>query len=358
MNQPRARPLVSGRIAVQLSGLYGRAAQLRRAWYARHPHRRRRLAQPVISVGNLVIGGSGKTPVVAAIARLLIERGEHPAILSRGYGRRQGADGVVVVSDGRQVLQPASVSGDEPQMLARALPTVVVAVAADRHLAGRLAERRFHRTVHLLDDGFQHLSLARDVELLVMSPSDLDERLLPAGRLREGLEAARAADAVLVAGTDEEAAAVARDVGVQRAFRLTRHYGAPQLVEPFGAALPGEAVGRAVAFAGIARPERFFSALREQGWDVVRELTFRDHRWFTARDVERIRRAAVESGADLVITTEKDAVRWREPVARPTVGGVFGFLPMHVSIDAPDRFAAWLGERLASARARRPPEAA
>ena len=164
-----------------LSGAYGRAARLRRAWYGGRPRRIRQLAQPVISVGNLTVGGSGKTPVVAALARLLIAVGERPAILTRGYGRRRGADGVVVVSSGHEVLVPTLQSGDEPQMLARALPGVPVLVSGDRHLAGRLAERTFGCTVHLLDDGFQHVQLARDVDLLVISTADLDERLLPWG---------------------------------------------------------------------------------------------------------------------------------------------------------------------------------
>jgi tetraacyldisaccharide 4'-kinase len=152
-----------------LSRLYGRAAQSRRAWYGRHPDRVRHLARPVISVGNLVVGGSGKTPVVDTIARLLLAAGEHPVILSRGYGRRRQADGVVVVSDGQSIRVPVEESGDEPQMLARALAGVPVLVSPDRYLAGCLAERRFGCTVHLLDDGFQHVQLARDINLLVMS---------------------------------------------------------------------------------------------------------------------------------------------------------------------------------------------
>ena len=188
-----------------LDGLYGRAARFRRAWYGRQPYRTRQLAQPVISVGNLVVGGSGKTPLVSALARLLVAAGERPAILSRGYGRIRAVDGVVVVSDGHDVLVQTSQSGDEPQMLARALPGVPVLVSPDRYLAGCLAERTFGCTVYLLDDGFQHVQLARDIDLLVISRADLNEWLLPWGRLREPLEAAAAADALLVSGTEEDA---------------------------------------------------------------------------------------------------------------------------------------------------------
>ena len=133
------------------------------------PSRRRRLSQPVVSVGNLRVGGSGKTPIVAHIARLLLERGERPAILTRGYARRCRPDGVTVVSDGTTILAGIESAGDEPLMLARALPGVPVLVGANRYLSGRLAEERFGATVHLLDDGFQHLELARDVDLLLVS---------------------------------------------------------------------------------------------------------------------------------------------------------------------------------------------
>lgn len=343
-----------------LSGLYGRAARFRRAWYGRHSYRTRRLAQPVISVGNLVVGGSGKTPAVAALARLLIAAGECPAILTRGYGRRQVADGVVVVSDGHKVLVPTLKSGDEPQMLARALPGVPVLVSSDRHLAGRLAERTFGCTVHLLDDGFQHVQVARDIDLLVISTADLDERLLPWGRLREPLAAAAAADALLVSGTEDEAAAVAARLGVTPVFRLVPRYEPPrliepQLLEPRRAAT--ERGRRVVAVAGIARPGRFFGALRAEGWDVAREIVFRDHHWFSRRDLVVIQQAAVDTSADLVVTTEKDAMRLDGASVASGVGASVGagripwaFLPQQVGIEPPTSFAAWIHERLDTAR--------
>ena len=296
-------------------------------------------------MGNLVVGGSGKTPVVSTLARLLLAAGERPAILSRGYGRVSAADGVVVVSNGREVLVPVRQSGDEPLMLARALPGVQVLVCRDRYLAGCLAERTLGCTVHLLDDGFQHLQLARDINLLVVSTIDLDERLLPSGRLREPLEAAAAADALLMAGTDEDARAVRKRLGIDTLFRMTFRYETPRLVEPFGAALPASAGRRAVAVAGIARPERFFAALRAEGWDVAEELVFRDHHWFTTRDLESIRRAALDAKADLVLTTEKDAVRLDSRVAHER-GPVWAFLPLQAGIEPASLFSAWMNERL------------
>jgi tetraacyldisaccharide 4'-kinase len=325
-----------------LGGLYGRAAVWRRAWYERDPRRRRQLTAPVISVGNLVVGGSGKTPTVAALARLLLDMGERPAILSRGYGRRDTTDGVVVVSDGNAVLEPAARSGDEPQMLARALPRVPVLVASERYLAGAVAERRFGATVHLLDDGFQHLPLARDVDLLIVSRADLDESLLPGGRLREPLATARRADALLVPGGDDDARVVGAELLCDTVFRLAIEY------EPL------ESHGRrAVAVAGIARPERFFAALRAQGVDVVESVTFRDHHWFTPADVERVTRIAAAAHVDLVVTTEKDAMRL-ETLAGDAAGPpAWTTLKMRMTIEPRPAFADWLGSRVQQARVRR-----
>ena len=329
-----------------LSALYGGVAQLRRAWYQRVPSRARSLTQPVISVGNLVVGGSGKTPVVAALARLLVESGERPAILSRGYGRRSHQDGVVVVSSPERVLEPVERSGDEPQMLARALTGVPVIVSPDRYLAGTLAERRFACTVHLLDDAYQHLQLRRDLDLLLIAKSDLDEGVLPSGRLREPIGAAHAADALIVTGTEDEAEEVAATLGKDVFFRAVPHFGEPRALHASGGSvrLAGK---RAVAVAGIARPERFFAAARAEGWDVVRELPYRDHHWFGARDITRITAAASETGADVILTTEKDAMR-----LSPTPNGIpWAYLPMHVAIEPAAEFAAWVDDRLRACRA-------
>ena len=309
-----------------LSGAYGRITRMRRAWYARRPDRRRRLDHFVISVGNLSMGGSGKTPVVAALARLLRDRGERPVILTRGYGRRDVTDGVLVVSDGERVLEPVTRSGDEPQLLARTLSGVPVLVSADRYIAGLFAERHFGVTVSILDDGFQHVQLERDVDLLLVSPADVRDRVVPSGQLREPLDAAQFADALLVPGDEEDVTAVAAALGHATAFRIVPRYGSvdggPQ---------------RVAAFAGIARPERFFNALRSLGYDLVCELTFRDHHWYTARDLDTIQQAARDAGASVIVTTEKDAVRCDMPVA---------VLPMTVEIEPPAAFDAWLLGRL------------
>lgn len=327
-----------------ISALYGRVARLRRSWYARRPHAQHRLQRPVISVGNLAVGGSGKTPVVAALARLLLDVGETPSILSRGYARR-GSDGVVVVSDGREVGATVEQAGDEPTMLASLLPGVPVVVSADRYHAGALAERQFGCTVHLLDDGFQHLPLARDVDLLLVRPGDLDDRVLPTGRLREPHDAAAAADAVLVSGTPDEAEEVAAALGVRAMFTIAPRFAPARWLSESPDGSAGPAGGRVVAVAGIARPERFFDALRALGWDVAREMAFPDHHWFTAADHDRIATAVRELHADGVMTTEKDAVRIND--SRPHLSGpVWAVLPMTIVIEPHDTFVEWLLPRL------------
>ena len=207
----------------------------RRRWAERHPDRRRRLARPVISVGNLSMGGTGKTPVVAAIADWLIAQGERPAILSRGYARADAADGVVVVSDGTRVLATIDRAGDEPLMLARQVPGAAVCVSPDRYLAGTLAERQLGCTVHVLDDGFQHVELARDLDVLVTTVGEI-----PQGACHPDGPPARA---------DRRGRARARAGGVGRHRRRGGRRG-------LGAWVSQGAVGAPIAITGCARRDR------------------------------------------------------------------------------------------------------
>jgi tetraacyldisaccharide 4'-kinase len=325
--------------------LYSWLARARRRYYERRPHLRRRLSSPVISIGNLTVGGSGKTPLAAEIARMLIDMGERPSILSRGYARRIVEDGVVVVSDGAAILADVMHSGDEPQMLARAVPRAAVLVASNRYVAGRLAETRLGCTVHVLDDGFQHFDLARDVDLLVAPDAHGDTRTLPFGRLREPLDAAAAADAFLmeVPGADMPARDTARDTaaGARPTFEFSRRLGGPPPDRP------------AFAFAGIARPERFFADLERAGWRLTGQRRFADHHQYSAREIDDIVRVAEELGSEVILTTAKDFVRLRALGSDPRTGtGVrpqIVAVPQEVSL-AP-AYKPWLVERL---RARHP----
>jgi tetraacyldisaccharide 4'-kinase len=336
---------------VPLGFVYGRVAHARRRWYAARPWLVHRLERPVISVGNITVGGTGKTPIVAHLASALIGMGERPSILSRGYAREEPVDGVVLVSDGRSIRADLRRAGDEPLMLARSVPGTIVAVCPNRYLAGRLAECRVGCTVHLLDDGFQHFALERDVDLLVVDPGDLaDPRPLPNGRLREPLEVARLADAAVVrAATPSEAEDAGRRLGVARMFRAIRSMEPPRLIEPAGRVVTPAAGTRVLAVAGIARPARFFAELKEAGWVVTGEMPFPDHHRYTGRDVERIVRAASDARAVMVLTTEKDLVRLLplRPIPIP-----LAWVPLRLSVEPAAEFRAFLGARLAEARAR------
>jgi tetraacyldisaccharide 4'-kinase len=327
-----------------VSALYGAAAAWRRAWYDRDPSRRRWLDRPVVSVGNLRVGGSGKTPIVEYIARLLAAAGERPAVLTRGYARRTVRDGVTVVSDGTRVLADLDTAGDEPLMLARALPGVPVLVGADRYLSGTLAERRLGATVHLLDDGFQHLELGRDVDLLLVSEEDLADRPMPAGRLRERLDAARAADAALVtAGYESAAERIGRAVGVSPAFRVSRSIGAPRAIAGARDSVVVPPVSRVFVATGIARPDRFVADVASAGWEISGVMEFRDHHAYDARDVDRIAAEARAKGSAIVLTTEKDAVRF---AACDLAGLPIASVPLTITVEPPDAFRRWLLERV------------
>jgi tetraacyldisaccharide 4'-kinase len=287
--------------------LYSQLARARRRYYQRRPHIRRRLAAPVISIGNLTVGGSGKTPLAAEIARMLVDMDERPSILSRGYAREIADDGVVIVSDGTRVLSDVARAGDEPLMLARMVPRAAVLVSSSRYLAGRLAEATLGCTVHILDDGFQHFDLMRDVDLLV-SPENLDDtRTLPFGRFREPLDAAAAADALLVETGAGEGSMTDR-LGTGPTFEFSRRIAGPS---------PDDS---AYAFAGIARPERFYADLEKAGWRLTGRRSFRDHHRYTAREIEEVVQAAADSGAQVILTTEKDFVRleYAQLKLRPT----------------------------------------
>lgn len=332
------------------SSIYGAVTRQRRQWYARHPSRQRRLDHPVISIGNLSVGGSGKTPIVDYIARLLLDAGERPAILSRGYARRVESDGVTVVSDGREVLADLDHAGDEPLMLARALPGVAVLVAADRFTAGRHAEQHLGATMHLLDDGFQHMALWRDANLLLVDQADLTDDVLPAGRLREPLSAAHAADAVLVTSADEAALAFVRDrLGVPTVFRVRRTLHAVRMVSSGKPIEPGM-VGPVFAVAAIARPQRLFDDLSAAGWRLGGTMVFRDHHRFTQSDVTRMARATRDAQTHIVVTTAKDAVRL-EPLDHSPLA--LAVAHSASSVEPAAAFDAWLRERLAQARDRK-----
>jgi tetraacyldisaccharide 4'-kinase len=322
-----------------ISALYAAIVRRRRERYARRPELRRRLRRPVISVGNLAAGGRGKTPIVAAIARELLALDERPAILTRGYARTGPQDGVVVVRDPDGIRADLARSGDEPLMLARSLAGATVLVSADRYLSGRLAEHQFGASVHILDDGFQHLQLDRDVDIVLVGRDDIAHPVtFPAGRLREPLDTLVAADAILAADDDVVADDVVVDaVGFDSPFFRTRRV----LVIPRTNGVP------ALALAAVACPSRFFDDLRALGCTLVRTLAFRDHHPYSRRDVNRIVTEAKAAGAQVVLTTEKDYVRLLpyRPFAMP-----IECVPLTMEPDPLPEFRQWLAGSLRAAR--------
>ena len=328
--------------------LYGEVAHQRRLWYERHPEAKRRLAHPVVSVGNLSVGGSGKTPLVRHIVRLLIQHGERPAVLSRGYRRARADEGIVVVRNAEQVLADLDRSGDEPLMLAETLPGAAVLVARDRFLAGRLAEARLGCTIHVLDDGFQHLALERDVDLLLMSGEEIEKmQVVPAGRLRERASEAARADAIVLAHATADPSLIARRLGVMTAFRLTQGSGPLCWCGNDAQSIDLAPGSRVLAVAGIARPERFVRDLETRGFVLAATLTFRDHHRFSSADTREIARQAQAHAVDAILTTEKDAVRL-QPFATGSVP--IAYVPLVVDVEPAASFDAWLMDQLAKAR--------
>lgn len=297
--------------------VYGLGAALRGRRQARQA---RRLDHPVISVGNLTVGGTGKTPVTAFLAAALRDAGLRPAILTRGYGGKDPGteSGILLVSDGRQVFPDAAEAGDEPFLLARRLPGVAVVRGADRYAAGLWYDKRYDVDVFLLDDGFQHRRLHRDFDLLLVDGRRGvgNGRVLPAGPLREPLSAIRRADAVLVtrrtAGDPGEALPRRwrRRLGEKPVWVTDlvpdglRDAGGQPLDPPAGLCdLP------AVAVAGLADPGQFFRMLERHGALLLAELPFPDHCPYGPPDVRRIRDAVKRSAAPWVLATAKDAVK-------------------------------------------------
>lgn len=254
----------------------------------------RRLRWPVASVGNLSAGGAGKTPLVIALSKALTARGVEVDVLSRGYGRRSVLP-LLVDPHGA-----AEQFGDEPLLIAREA-NVPVFVGAERYEAGRLAEERPAHSgfgLHLLDDGFQHRQLHRDVDILLLGSADLTDHLLPAGNLREALRAAERADILTIPADEPEVADWVKSRGCKgTVWRVRRRMDVPQVDGPV------------VAFCGIARPEQFFDGLERAGLRQAARFAFPDHHRYTANDLQRIAAAARDAEAAVLLTTEKDLMR-------------------------------------------------
>jgi len=307
------------------AGVYRGALAVREASYGVGLLSTRRLPVPVISIGNLTLGGSGKTPLAALVATALRELGTHPAVISRGYGRR--TRGVRVVADRDGVSLGARDAGDEPRLLAEQLPGIPIVVGESRYEAGRVAVERCGADALVLDDGFQHRTLAKDLEIVTVEGVEPwgNGRLFPRGVLREPLSALRRADVVVVTNPahPETAPEISRSLrlGGSPAIVLTGSYRAEALrPDADGAPRSPSALSgrRVVALAGLASPAGFLTTLSSLGATVAELEEFPDHHPYTRADLERVGSTSRRAGADWVVTTEKDWVRLRE-VPRPAI---------------------------------------
>lgn len=317
--------------------LYEGGVRLRAWLYEQGWRKANQLPAPVISVGNLTVGGTGKTPCVAWLANWLRDEGHAVAILSRGYKR--ASTGRVEVSDGKTLLCDAAAAGDEPYLLAQSCPGVRVVVAQDRYAAGRWLSERAQVSVFLLDDGYQHLRLRRDLNLLLLDASDdlTQARMVPFGRLREPLTALGRADAVIVTRADQPFDRAALEATIHRyarsqvhifyaqhALTKLRRLGADETSEV--TVLTNQPVA---AFSGIARPERFLGDLAKLGMRVVWQRNFEDHHRYTQAEFAELLTEAKQAGAVALLTTEKDAanlqIRWMATSLLPVYAAQLAF---------------------------------
>ena len=282
-----------------LSALYGAVTRTHLSLYQRGTLRTVKLERPVISVGNITAGGTGKTPLVEWVAKTLAREGKRVCILTRGY-RRKNPRAQVVVSDGQSIMATPAEAGDEPFLLANnLLGSAAVICNADRVRAGRYAIEIFGSECFVLDDGFQHFRLARDLNIVTIDATNPwgGGRLLPYGRLREPISGLSRADCIVLTRCDQ-AADVTHIRDLSPVFESTMQVVRPPQVE-----------GPLAAFCAVGNPESFFEQVRKHGYELVCEKAFTDHHWYTQYDINNLIKAANESGAKSLITTAKDAVK-------------------------------------------------
>lgn len=307
-----------------LSALYGGAIAVRNSLYDRRVLRARELDAPVVSIGNIRVGGAGKTPFTICLGELLKTRGIDFDVLSRGYKRQTSGVHIVDPNGGAEEF------GDEPLLIAKSLQVPVI-VGEKRFDAGRAGEAKFGSKLHLLDDSFQHRQLARQFDIVLLDESDLNDTLLPKGRLREPVTSLWRADAlVMPAG---QSAGKAADFG-KPIWRVRRSL-------HFGEQVPE----RPVAFCGLARPERFLSDLLASGIRPVSMVQFPDHHRYTHTDLIELQSAMERNSADGFITTEKDLMNLGRLVHHlPTIA-----IPiLEVELLAPDSCVEFMLQTIAT----------
>lgn len=343
-----------------ISTLYGAVTNIRNALYEKGVFKSQALGVPTISVGNITVGGTGKTPFVRLVAEILAERGARVGILTRGYGRENPAKRVLV-SDGESILVTARQAGDEPFELARKLleKSVVVIADADRAAAGAWAREKFGITAFVLDDAFQHRKVRRGADIVLLDATNPfgNGKTLPFDILREPLENLSRADAIVItrANLIAEVSNVKRRikrynsqcpifVSENQIARLTE-------LKDFQATRREDAKDKqprtkdnAFAFCALGNPGNFFDQLRQENFEVTATQTFPDHHFYTPYDIAELSEKAAQKGAKILLTTAKDAVKLTDADFK---------LPCFVVesemiFDAENDFRAWLLEHLSN----------
>lgn len=330
-----------------LAVAYAAVTRLRTAAYKKGLLKTTRLPVPVISIGNITVGGTGKTPLVEHISRMLASEGRSVCILTRGYGRKDA--GIrVVVSNGLEVLADVHQSGDEAFWLAENLKGLAAVICdPDRAAAGRWAIEHLNSNVLVLDDGFQHLQLARDLNILAIDATNPwgGGRLLPAGRLREAPQGASRADCAIITRAAPDADLQELKTSLQHLMGdrpiFTSHMQTKSVWELSAARLdPGIGIPQPVAaFCAVGNPGSFFDHLLEEGLTLVQTHAFTDHHGYTQADITRISEDAKRAGAASLITTAKDAVKLHEL----ELGLPCYVLEIEISIDEEDKLVDLIG---------------
>lgn len=299
-----------------LSAMYGAVTAARNHLYDRGSLRSQRLSQPVISVGNISVGGSGKTPFVILLGKLLKQRGITFDVLSRGYGRE--TRGVLEVDPDGSPRE----FGDEPLLIAKGLKCPVI-VGNSRYEAGLFAEKQHKSDYHILDDGFQHRLLARDFDIVLISPEDLHDQLLPSGRLREPVSSLGRADAIVLSeDVDATRLPTAKSI-----WRVRRSLLWPSAISPSCVAPKNP-----VLFCAIARPQRFLDQVRASRVEPAAQKFYRDHHRYTERDIDDLLAIKARHAADGFVATQKDWINLGPLYARL---GSIAFPPVKMELTEP-----------------------
>jgi tetraacyldisaccharide 4'-kinase len=329
-----------------LSLLYGAVTRTRLSLYRRGTFQTTKLSRPVISVGNITTGGTGKTPLVEYVTRLIASHGKKVCILTRGYGRKD-PHLQVIVSDGYSVLASPAEAGDEPYLLATKLAGLAAVISsADRIAAGQEAINDFGTDCFVLDDGFQHLRLARDLNIVTIDATNPwgGGSLLPYGRLRETPEGLSRADCVVLTRCDQvdSVESLRDEIGrltggrpifesQMRALRLSPLKNGSETITP---------PARVAAFCAVGNPASFFEGLRRMGYELALEKSFLDHHVFSQQEIDSLVKTASDTGASALITTAKDAVKLRSlSFSMPCY-----VLEIEIAIDRADAFTRLIAD--------------